>query len=149
MFFLFPTLGLEEANEAANNSCIRITGFCKRLEFLPTDLEARSTTGGQPQPKCTRGITEPGLESGARGQARVREDKKGNSRRAPDSCSTTRSKPIWTGGSLLVAREPSGKPYAIDCYSGSGKMGKSSWGHSGPGEHASPALLAFCKAGDR
>jgi hypothetical protein len=124
MFFLIPTLGLEEANEAANNSCIRITGFCKRLEFLPTDSEARSTTGGQPQPKCTRGITEPGLESGARGRARVREDKKGNSRRAPDSRSTTRSKPIWTGGSLLVAGHPLGSPMRLTVIQVQAKWGR-------------------------
>jgi hypothetical protein len=35
-------LAMEKFNKAANNSCIQITGLCKRLEFLPTDSEAGS-----------------------------------------------------------------------------------------------------------
>jgi hypothetical protein len=37
---------LDEANEAANNSCAQITSLQKILEFLNLDSEAGSTTGG-------------------------------------------------------------------------------------------------------
>jgi hypothetical protein len=58
-------LALDDTNKAANNSYFRIYGLHKRLEFLPTDLEARSITGGPPQPKNTGGKAESGMESGS------------------------------------------------------------------------------------
>jgi hypothetical protein len=41
-------VALEEANEAVNNSCIRIICLRKKLNFLPMGLEARSIRGGRP-----------------------------------------------------------------------------------------------------
>jgi hypothetical protein len=44
-------VALNEANKATNNSCIRIIGLRKKLEFLLTGSEAGSVTGGQHTPR--------------------------------------------------------------------------------------------------
>ncbi len=57
-------VALEEDNKAANNSCIRITGRHKKLEFLLMGLEARSIMGGQPPAKEKDDKTRPQTQLG-------------------------------------------------------------------------------------